>query len=193
MTALKLTGADHNVWPGVGMRARFAGSLAVTLLLASAALADPPAPDPAPAAKPARSRSSFSLAWTALAYLPNRVFDLCDVVRLRARVGDGWAAGARVTKWGNVFAGSYDALWVGLPGPRGRAALPLPIGYESHAGVDVGPIGMSSRSQAPDYGVGEIGAGVQAYLVGAEAGVDVYELADFFAGFALIDFARDDF
>jgi len=38
-----------------------------------------------------------------------------------------------------------------------------------------------------------IGAGVQIYMIGAEAGVDLYEIADFFAGFALVDFARDDF
>jgi hypothetical protein len=171
------------------MRARFAGSLGF-LLLASTALADPSA---APLEPPAKPRSAVSIAWTALAYVPNRVFDLCDVVRLRARVGEGFAAGARVTKWGNVFVGSYDALWVGAPGPRGRASLPFPVGWESDSGVDVGPIGMSSNSQAPNYGVGEIGAGVQVYLLGAEAGVDVYELADFFAGFALVDFARDDF
>jgi hypothetical protein len=169
------------------MGARFAGSVGLFVLVASAALADPPR------AEAEVRRSPFSLAWTALAYLPNRVFDLCDVVRLRARFGEGFAAGARVTKWGNVFVGSYDALWIGLPGPRGRSALPFPIGYEGKAGVGVGPIDLASNSQAPYYGAGEIGAGAQVYMIGAEAGFDVYELVDFFAGFALVDFARDDF
>ncbi len=186
------------------MRARlvrsFARSWAVTwLALAPPAFAGEPVPAPAPAPpaapKPARERSPSpsEIAWTALAYLPNRLFDLCDVVRLRARFGDGWAAGARVTRWGAVFAGTYEALWVGLPGPRGRSSLPLPFGLEGKTGVDAGPIMISSSSQAPLYGVGEIGAGVHVYMIGAEAGVDLYEIADFFAGFALVDLARDDF
>jgi len=176
------------------MRARIAGSWVVLLWLALVwpARADSPAPS-SPAPKPAPSASPTSVAWKVVAYLPNRVFDLCDVVRLRARVGDGWAAGARVTRWGGVFAGSYEALWLGVPGPRGRPSVPLPIGWEGKGGVDLGPMAMSSQAHAPQYGVGEIGAGVQLYVVGAEAGFDVYELADFLAGFAGIDFAGDDF
>jgi hypothetical protein len=180
------------------MRARLAAAAVLCLALGASAHADEPAPTPssapAPATKPPEPRSAVGIAWTALAYVPNRVFDLCDVVRLRARFGDGFAAGARITRYVPVFVGTYDAAWVGLPGPRGEASIPIPLGYERKAGVDAGPIAISSQhSQAPRYGVGEIGAGVQVYLVGAEAGVDVYELADFFAGFVLVDFARDDF
>jgi hypothetical protein len=166
---------------------RVAGSVALAVLVWLA----PPARADEPNAGPPRSASS--IAWTALAYLPNRVFDLCDVVRLRARFGEGFAAGARVTRYVPVFAGSYEAVWVGLPGPRGRSALPLPMGWEGKTGVDAGPLAISSSSQAPSYGIGEIGAGVQVYMIGAEAGIDVYEIADFFAGFALVDFADDDF
>lgn len=174
------------------MRTRIAGwwGLVLWLALVSPARAEPPA---APAPEPAASASPTSIAWKVIAYLPDRVFDLCDVVRLRARIGDGWAAGARVTRWGGVFVGSYEALWLGVPGPRGRASLPLPIGYEGKGGVDVGPMAMSSQARAPQYGVGEVGAGLQLYVVGAEAGFDVYELGDFLAGFAGIDFAGDDF
>jgi hypothetical protein len=158
-------------------------ALAVCLWLAPRAGAEEPAP----------RRSVGAVAWTVLSYLPNRVFDLCDVVRLRARFGEGFAAGARVTRYAPVFVGTYEALWVGLPGPRGRPALPLPLGWEGKSGLDAGPIGISSSSQAPHYGVGEVGAGVQIYMIGAEAGIDLYEIADFLAGFALVDFARDDF
>ena len=31
------------------------------------------------------------------------------------------------------------------------------------------------------------------WLVGADVGVDPYELVDFLAGFALVDFAHDDY
>jgi hypothetical protein len=132
-------------------------------------------------------------AWTVFAYLPNRLFDLCDVVRLHARVGTGFAAGARVTRYLPAFVGDYGALWLGLPGPRGRAKLPLPVGIESQSGFEAGPAAAGSRAQAPVYGVGEIGVGGMLYVVGAEVGVDPYELADFLAGFALVDFARDDY
>ncbi len=137
--------------------------------------------------------SASDLGWKIVAYLPNRVFDLCDIVRLRARVGSGFAAGARITRYVPFFVGDYGALWVGLPGPRNRPSVPLPVGTESQAGVEVGPMGVGNQKHAPLYGKGEIGAGGMLYVVGADVGVDPYELVDFLAGFALIDFARDDY
>ena len=86
----------------------------------------------------ARERSTGELAWTIAAYLPNRLFDLCDVFRLRVRVGSGFAVGARVTRYLPIFAGDYQALWLGMPGPRGRARLPLPAGTEGQSGIDAG-------------------------------------------------------
>lgn len=148
----------------------------------------PVAPRPA-----APSRSSGEVAWTVLAYLPNRLFDICDIVRLHARVGTGFSAGARVTRYAPVFVGDYRAIWVGLPGPRGRPSVPLPAGIEGQKGLHVGPIRTSSIWRTPEYGVGEIGAGAMLYAVGFEVGVDPYELGDFLAGFFLVDFAHDDF
>jgi hypothetical protein len=137
--------------------------------------------------------SASDISWKVVSYLPNRVFDLCDVVRLRARFGTGFAAGARVTRYVPFFVGDYGAVWVGLPGPRGRPSLPLPIGTEHQAGVEVGPMAAGNQKHAPLYGKGEIGAGGMLYLVGADVGVDPYEVVDFLAGFALIDFAHDDY
>jgi hypothetical protein len=148
---------------------------------------------PARAEEAAPERTTGDLAWAVAAYLPNRLFDLCDVVRLHARIGTGFAAGARVTRYLPVFLGDYRAVWVGLPGPRGRAKLPLPAGSEGQKGLEVGPANAGSGSKAPAYGVGEVGAGVMIYFAGVEVGVDVYEIADLLAGFATIDFAHDDF
>ena len=157
---------------------------AIALLAAGVARGDE-APKP--------QSNTSDIAWRVVAYLPNRVFDLCDIVRLHARFGTGFAAGARVTRYVPVFVGDYGALWVGLPGPRGRARLPLPIGTESQGGFEAGPLAAGSRAHAPAYGVGEVGGGVMLYLVGADVGVDPYELADFLAGFVLVDFAHDDY
>jgi hypothetical protein len=71
--------------------------------------------------------------------------------------------------------------------------VPLPLGLEAQRGVEVGPVSASSQSRAPVYGVGEVGAGGMAAVIGLDVGVDPYELADFLAGFALVDFANDDF
>lgn len=177
---------------GVGVREHriraCAGALfACALLLTSRAGAE------AEAEPEARERSTGELAWTIAAYLPNRLFDLCDVFRLRVRVGSGFAVGARVTRYLPIFAGDYQALWLGLPGPRGRARLPLPAGTEGQSGIDAGIAQLGSGSNAPEYGAGEVGAGGMLYLVGMEVGVDVWELVDFAAGLATLDLAHDDF
>jgi hypothetical protein len=174
------------------IRARACAAAACALLAASLARADDDSPKPDAAPPPPRD-APRSTTWTVVAYLPNRLFDLCDLVRLRVRVGNGWAAGARVTRYLPVFVGDYGALWVGLAGPRGRATVPWPMGTESQSGFEAGPTGAGSREHSPVYGAGEIGAGGMLYIVGADVGVDPYELADFLAGFALIDFAHDDF
>ena len=182
-----------------GIRARVVVLGAAALLLAGAARAedDPPAP-PTPSAQrappaPPPSRSTGDVALAVLAYLPNRVFDLSDIVRLHARVGTGFGVGARVTQLLPVFAGDYRALWVGLPGPRGSAKLPIPIGFEGQKGLHMGPIRTSTIWRTPEYGVGEVGGGVMVYALGVEVGVDPYELGDFLAGIVLVDFAHDDF
>lgn len=152
-------------------------------MLALETRAEEPAPPPT-----ARDR-----AWRVAAYLPNRLFDLCDIVRVHARVGTGFGAGARVTRYLPVFIGDYRAVWLGLPGPRGRAALPLPVGTEGQKGLELGPTKLGGAWHPPTYGVGEVGAGVMVYFVGLEIGFDPYELADFLAGIAIVDFAHDDF
>ena len=67
------------------------------------------------ARRPAHARRS---GWKVLKYLPNRLFDLTDIVRMQVRVGPGWALGARATAFVPLFIGGYNATWVGMPGPR---------------------------------------------------------------------------
>jgi hypothetical protein len=171
---------------------RFIAGLALCAALASPAragnipLEEPPPRRESPAASPVR------VAWKVLVYLPNRLFDLSDVVRLQVRAGPGWAVSARATRFMPLFLGGYNTTWLGMPGPRGRASIPLPFGISSQTGFAFGPA-LSGNRQAPYYGTGEIGAGAQLYMLGFDAGFDVVELADLFAGFALVDFKGDDF
>jgi hypothetical protein len=130
---------------------------------------------------------------TTVGYVPSRVMDLLDIVRLRARVGPGLALGVRATEVADVFLGSYASVYAGLPGPRGRVLPRLPVGIESRAGAEVGPADLSTGlGFAPTYPFTECGIGLQLFLVGIDVGVDPVELIDFATGFLLLDLRDDD-
>jgi hypothetical protein len=171
---------------------RFLAQLSLALALAAPARAGNIPLEEPPKRRPAPASHALDVAWQVLVYLPNRLFDLTDVVRVQVRAGPGWAVGARATRLMPVFLGGYKATWVGLPGPRGRASLPLPFGIQSQTGLTFGP-SLTGNSQSPNYGRGELGGEAQAYILGFNVGFDVVELADFFAGFAGVDFSHDDF
>lgn len=127
-----------------------------------------------------------------LFYIPNRVFDVFDVVRARVRIGPGLAVDARVTKYGDVFAGGYGTFWVGIPGPRTEPKIPLPLGVEGRAGIGITDL-VDVASEGPTYGYGEVGVGVQALIVGVDVGVDPVEALDLILGFLFVDLTGDDF
>ncbi len=128
-----------------------------------------------------------------LFYLPNRMFDLLDLVRARVRVGPGVAVSGRVTKPVSVTAGFYASIFAGLPGPRGRAKIPWPVGIENYAGADISVFGVSTKGFGPNYGMAEIGVGVQAGLPGLDVGLDPLEALDLLLGFVFVDLQDDDF
>ena len=135
-----------------------------------------------------------SLGYVMLLYLPNRVVDLFDIVRLRLRLGPGLAAGVRATDVFELFAGEYFTVFAGLPGPRLSPVPKLPFGFESYSGEGANRFREPKGEQlSPDYSPTEFGFGLQTLIVGADAGLDPFEALDFFAGFLLMDPAADDF
>lgn len=129
----------------------------------------------------------------ALLYLPNRVFDLLDVVRCRARIGPGVAASARVTEVAQVFAGSYASVFAGMPGPRLRRRPKLPVGLESHNGASVSIADATvDGGIGPDYSPTEVGLGFHILLLGVDIGFDPVEIVDFVAGIFTVDLRDDD-
>jgi hypothetical protein len=172
------------------------GTLSVILatLLTAGAAASPSSPvafGPAPGATP--EKVEHGALHILLLYLPNRVLDILDVARLRARVGPGMAADVRVTKAGDLFLGTYASVYAGLPGPRNRPTVKLPVGLESRNGAAVSVVDASvDGGIGPDYGACEAGLGVQLLIVGVDAGVDPLELLDAVLGLLTIDLRGDD-
>ena len=136
--------------------------------------------------------SGKSFGHRVLFYIPNRIFDVFDLVRARVRVGPGLAVDARVTKYGDLYAGGYSTLFVGIHGPRTKPRIPWPIGFEARAGIKATSL-ADVATKGPTYGYGEVGVGFQAAIVGVDVGADVVEVLDLVLGLFFIDLTGDDF
>lgn len=159
--------------------------------------AEPPqTPDPQTPAveQPVSPKDGHSIGHKLLLYVPNRIFDVLDIVRARVRLGPGLAIGARVTKLTDVYMGSYASVYAGLPGPRQTPKIPWPVGLESRSGLaaSVADATISGPGMDPNYSVSEIGGGAHVALVGVEVGVDPLEVLDLVLGIFFIDIRGDD-
>ena len=130
-----------------------------------------------------------------LMYIPNRIFDVLDIVRARVRIGPGLSVGARVASIVTVFVGGHSTAYVGLPGPRGKPEVPLPFGLEDSSGPSLEPAKENNEEtdRHPYYGPMEIGAEAQAAIVGINVGVEPLEALDLLAGILFIDLKGDDY
>ncbi len=126
-----------------------------------------------------------------LMYLPNRIFDLMDIFRVRVRVGPGISAGVRATRPVSAFVGFHSSVFAGLPGPRGKAEIPWPVGIENRGGAQVSVVDLSTKETY--YDPLEIGLEAHPLIVGFNIGIGVFEVLDFATGFLFIDLQRDDF
>lgn len=169
------------------------GLIAMTLC-STARSVEAPAPQVETAPAPAARARGRGFGHTLLLYIPNRIFDVFDLVRVRARLGPGMAVGFRVTKLTDVFLGAYTSAYLGLPGPRQAPRIPWPGGVESRSGLAASFADATNTSYDTDprYSSTEVGAGAQILLVGAEAGVDPAEVFDLVLGLLTIDFREDD-
>ena len=126
-------------------------------------------------------------------YIPNRIFDLLDIVRARLRIGPGLAAGVRITEPVSVYIGAYGSLYGGLPGPRLEPELPKPFGVEDLNGAQLSFLNLSTGLGAgPGYSWTEIGLSLHLLIIGADVDVDPMEAVDFLAGFLTLDPRHDD-
>lgn len=151
-------------------------------------------PAPAVAFDDEAADGGHGIGHTLLFYIPNRVFDVFDIVRARVRVGPGIAVGVRATDVADVFLGSYASVWAGIPGPRGEAGIPWPFGVETKSGLEASVADATVEGGVgPGYGPLEFGLGLQALIVGVDVGVDPLELLDLPLGLLTIDIGDDDY
>lgn len=127
-----------------------------------------------------------------LLYIPNRVFDVLDIVRARLRVGPGLALSLRATDLADLYVGGYTSIWAGIPGPRAEPSINWPFGIEGRAGLELGPADIAAEAGDPDYGPFEFGLGVQLLIIGADIGIEPFEILDFALGLLTFDPSGDD-
>ncbi len=149
-----------------------------------------------------------------LLYLPDRIFDLLDVVSFDMRSGLGIGAELHATRgmqlggegayslalgWFDhrALGGRYQVFTTAEIGPY--ASRYLLIGGGSTAGLQL-VMDQSNGVDAPDLPLYQefrdywaVGASAMAIFYGAAADVHPVEIADLLAGFALVDFLHDDF
>ena len=56
------------------------------------------------------ARAEAGVITSIVCYIPNRVFDLMDIFRVRVRVGPGLSAGVRATKLLSGYAGVHSTV-----------------------------------------------------------------------------------
>ncbi len=141
----------------------------------------------------AGNKKSHSTLHKVVFYIPNRLFDVLDIFRLRVRVGPGISAGVRATKVAQAFVGTHATVYAGLPGPRLRRTPRLPVGLESHNGATLSLADATiDGGIGPNYSSSEIGVGAQIAIVGLDFGFDPVEIADFITGIFTVDIRTDD-
>ncbi len=142
------------------------------------------------------NRVSHPTYLKCILYMPNRIFDLLDIFRLNVGVGPGIGVNLRATQFAQVGIASYDAIKLGIIGRQGwiymeeskEFGVSLLYIEDSKA---VGP--LIAFEEKTDRQLLGIGGFLYLFFVGVEAGIRPKEIADFFLGWAMIDFVEDDF
>lgn len=134
----------------------------------------------------AASAAPRAIGYAVLYYIPNRILDLIDIFRVDVGIGVSFGAVVRLTRYGQVGYRGFAprSFRIGL---RGRRS---PIFLERYPEYGFGPGFKNTGARLPSRY--EIGAGADALLVGAYAGISLDELLDFLGGLVFLDFKGDD-
>lgn len=126
--------------------------------------------------------------WHQLLLWPvNRVFDLWDIFRVDAGAGLATGGVVRITEYGQAGLRTMRPASLRI-GAFGRKA---PWLMERSNEFGIGPSFVRSKDR--QICTGEIGVGVDLFIVGGYGGICVEELFDFALGLVLLDPRDDDF
>ena len=129
---------------------------------------------------------------TILLYIPNRVADFAEIVRFGINVGPGVGIDAEATSALRAAAMARFSVGVGYQGLR---HMPFTIGSDTY--VAVGPF-EPDIPLMPDLDMdwyrskGDIRLEPHLAIIGAHGAIDLWAIADFFAGLLTIDLEEDD-
>jgi hypothetical protein len=147
-------------------------------------------------------------------YVPDRVFDLLDLVTLDVHFGPGVFADVHVTRRiqaalglrATMGLGAHDQRSIGLKNQSEAGVSVLTFGTQSVAGTTVCTSGVHTGAESmvglhsPRNSIYQdfrdfwaIGVAVTAGLAGAELDLHPVQLFDFIGGVLFLDFSRDDF
>ena len=138
-------------------------------------------PDMAP-----KEKEEHSVFHKIIMWLPNRLLDIWDIFKFDVGVGPAFGATVRVTDYAGLAFRGTAPLSVRVGNLGRRAPFMLESSNEIAAGVPL--VRSMDRKVCPT----EIGAGADALLAGAYAGVCPDEILDFIAGIFFIDLYDDD-
>ena len=177
-----------------GLRAGVCGWVAM-LLLSASPLAEAHEgghvhpPEESVVEKEAKASWGHRILW----YVPNRALDLSDMLRLRFRVGKGWAGNLRLGEPGALFGGSYKTKFVGFPGPRYPERFKKYYGREELKGLQLSLVDATDENPSePGHKFTDFVIGAQLEYVGMDVGTDPFEWIDFFGGLLFFDPVGDD-
>jgi hypothetical protein len=127
------------------------------------------------------------LLLSLLSWLPDRLADAWDILRVDAGVGPGFGGTVRATRFLQASYREFEpgSLRIGALGRR------IPIMWEDSSEHGVAPIDFAPSTQR-DICTYEIGAGIELFAVGAYVGFCPEEAVDFLAGLFFLDTEQDD-
>lgn len=172
------------------LNSRSLAFIAILTMAAATTFAQQESPAAQPAAAPAKERERYPI----LCYIPNRIFDVLDILRVRVRIGPGFSIGARATEAVDLFFGAHKTFYLGLRGSRGKAEIPWPAGLECNQGLEFSVADDTAEDvDKPVTDPLEVGVETQLLLVGVNVSVETLEILDLVTGLLFIDLRDDDF
>lgn len=130
-----------------------------------------------------------SLLTSLLLYVPNRVLDLTDIVRVGVDVGPGFGGSAQVTTAARAAYLNRLSVGVGL-----QTLRHLPVKAAADVELGVGPLGGDVSPGLGWYrSPADIRVEVHPLLVGAHVAVEPLEITDLVLGLFGFDISEDDF